>query len=463
MAYFRWNRLRLALGLAATSLTLWLVSQSPYSAPWVPEASLALLQLAGLHLIVTAIFDVLLRRLKLPQLVGDLTVGAGYVVVLIALLGRAGVNLTGIVATSAVVTAVIGFALQDTLANLAGGVTLELERNFMVGDWIRTEQGVGRVTSLHVRHTTIETADKEIIVLPNSVLMRSPVTVIPRSGRRTLVKFPLDFKHNPSMVIAAVEQALQASPIEGMLTDPKPRCVIVASQPSHVDYGVLAWLTNPDRLNLQMSEIQTRVYFALARAGAPLETVAHSIDLHSHTAPAIAGSDETAVRLAALRAVEMFRALSNEETANLAGRLRKEGFALGEVIIREGEQGESLYVLARGRVRILLSLRSGLTEQVGTLEPGDFFGEMSLMTGEARSATVIAMDQVDCYVMEKAHLVETLAKRPELAAELSSILADRQVGLEAARGRLDDAATRQMRTDRGEALLARIRRYFGLG
>src|SRR5207248_1707156 len=203
------------------------------------------------------IFRVILKRLETPRILVELLIGAGYAMIVLGLLTRVGVNLTGLVATSAVVTAVLGFGLQDVLANLAGGLVLEVEQAISEGDWIRTDQYFGQVRSVRVRHTALETPDGDTILVPNSAITRSAVTVLGRSTaiagstaggpvkHRRLVTFQLPYRHGPSSVTAAVEQALTASAIEGIAEEPRPRCVIIDFHPQYVQYGALVWMMRP--------------------------------------------------------------------------------------------------------------------------------------------------------------------------------------------------------------------------
>jgi len=111
-------------------------------------------------------------------------------------------------------------------------------------------------------------------------------------------------------------------------------------------------------------------------------------------------------------------------------------------------------------VRILLTNESGMSEQVATLAPGDFFGEMSLLTGEKRTATALALEDVDCYCLAKPDMQALLAERPSLADEISAVLGRREMGLAAVRGKLDEDAMRQKEMERRGDLLSRISRYF---
>jgi CRP-like cAMP-binding protein/small-conductance mechanosensitive channel len=463
------RRIGFVWALSVAALLLWLAAGLPSSPRWILQTARAILELIGLHLAVVLVFQVVLRRWRAPRILSDLIVGAGYIAILIALLTRVGVNLTGIIATSAVATAVIGFGMQDLLGNLAGGLVLELERTILEGDWIRSDQFYGQVRSVRLRHTALETPDGDTILAPNSALMRSAVTVLGRTGgsgagpikHRKLVLFQLHYGYSPPVVIDAVEQALGASAMEGIAENPRPRCIVVEYHPQYVEYGALVWLMRPALELVDISGVRTRISFALTRIGAPLTSIPYVVDQRSEAAPD--GDTEAKERLGLLRRIEVIQCLNEEEARQLASHMRKVSFAPGEVILRQGDAGDSAYIVKNGRVRILLSNDSGLSEQVACLAPGDFFGEMSLLTGERRTATAAALDQVDCYRLDKPDLDAVFAGRPELAGDIAGLLANRQAGLAAVREKLSDEAARQRELQNRDDLLSRIRRYFAIG
>ena len=455
--------------LSLAALLLWLAAGLPSSPRWVIETTRALLELIGLYLAAVLLFHVILKRWRAPRILSDLIIGAGYLAILIALLTRVGVNLTGIIATSAVATAVIGFGMQDLLGNLAGGLVLEFERTILEGDWIKTDQFYGQVRSVRMRHMALETPDGDTILAPNSALMRSAVTVLGRTGatltgplkHRKLVVFQLNYGYSPPVVIAAVEQALSASPMDGIAENPVPRCIVVEYRPQHVEYGALVWMMRPGLELLDISGVRTRIHFALTRIGVPLTSIPFVVDQRAEAAPAL--DAEAQDRIDLLRRIEVVQCLNEAETRQLASHMRKVSFAAGEVILRQGDAGDSAYIVQNGRVRILLSNDSGLSEQVACLAPGDFFGEMSLLTGERRTATAVAVDPVDCYRLDKPDLDAVFAGRPEVAGDIAALLAGRQEGLAAVREKLSDEAAKQRELQNRSDLLSRIRRYFAIG
>src|SRR4029078_9913924 len=136
--------------------------------------------------------------------------------------------------------------------------------------------------------------------------------------------------------------------------------------------------------------------------------------------------EEYARRVDALSRVDVFRALDAQKIDRLSRRLRMMMFGTSEVILRQGDPGDSLYVVRSGHVVVQIGLGNG-PKTVATLTAGNFFGEMSLMTGESRSATVVARTDVECYIVDKEAFQEIVHEKPELAGTISDIRAKRTV------------------------------------
>jgi len=472
-------RLRTALLLFALSLIVFLVAAVLLSSGvteshavfrWTRWTARIFQWLAIVNVAAVLIFELLLDplRLKPPRIMRDLLLALAYVVVAITELSHV-TDLTGIIATSAVLTAVIGLSFQDTLGNMMGGMALQMERAISVGDWIRVDNQEGMVREIRWRHTAIETRNWDTIVIPNSALMKSQVTVL---GRRTgqprqhrqWVYFNVDFRYSPAEVIDAVEAALRAEPIANIAMTPPPNCVLMDFKESFCSYAVRYWLTDMTVDDPTNSVVRTRIYFALKRANIALSIPAQALFV-TEEEPERAERKRTAEiedRVRALKQVELFSSLTEEERRELAPHLRIAPFVRGEVITKQGAVAHWLYIMTKGDAEVRFSLDGKLSEQVATLHPGDFFGERGMMTGERRSADVIALTDVECYRVDKESFNEILRKRPELAEDISQVLARRRVELEGAREDLNEEAKRaRLQTHQGD-LLRRIQRFFAL-
>lgn len=427
--------------------------------------------LAAVNMAAVVVFNIVAPRLhlRLPKILQDVVTAIVAVVVLLGIASRAGFNVTGLVATSAVLTAVIGFALQDTLGNIIGGLALQTDDSINVGDWIRFNEKEGRVTEVRWRYTAIETRDWETIFIPNSQLVKDRVTVLGRRhGRASKVRrwayFNVDFRYPPNAVIAAVEQALRASPIANVASEPAPDCLLSKIEPSFARYAVRYYLIDFESDAPTDSRVMTRVYYGLRRSDIPIAMPAQSLFVTEETLQRKQEkADETRrQRVFAIERIDLLKDLSPGERNELATGLVEVLFSAGEILFHQGERGQCLYLLIRGQVAVRVSTDDGLERELARLSPGDFFGEMSLLTGAARSATVVAIEDVECYRLDKETFETILRRRPQVADQLAEVLAQRRIELEAAQENLD-AATQSQRLDSSKSdLLGRIRGFFGI-
>ena len=453
------SRLRVAWALLALWVAVWASTLLP--AIWRPDATiadstgLALIELAAIQIAVVLIFDLLLRRIHIPKLAVETLIVAGYAAVLFDLLYKLGVNVAGIFATSAVAAAVVGLALQDMLNNMASGYVLELERGIRVGDFIRVGELSGRVRHVRLRHTAIDSPDGDTVILPNGHLTGSDVSVCARPHRH-FIPFAMPYTRDPCEIVSTVEFALRASPIPGTATHPAPLCLVREMNPTQIGYDAVVWLCDPGMERIGISAVLTRIYFALQRAGIPATEISTPLEVRNGAKAGIARVDPVDV----LRRTPILRLLADHDLVELTSHLEHLPFAAGEHIIQQGEEGDSMYFIVLGEVAILFRSQDGGEREVAKLEPGGFFGEASLLTGESRSATAIARSRVDCYRLNKAGLHGFMQRLPDLAEDMSVVLADREMELAVVREKLDhETALRRERETRNE-LLNRIRRFF---
>src|SRR5262249_20022589 len=256
---------------------------------------------------------------------------------------------------------------------------------------------------------------------------------------RRMLEVGFHYRHAPNEVRAALLTAVRDVP--GVLAQPAPDCVVVSFGDSAVVYGGLYWSSDHEREPHIAGEIRSRIWYAAQRAGFeipfPIRTLLH----------ASADGDERADardRIPLFERVPLFQALTDVERERMAQVSRRLVFGAGEAIVTQGDAGGSLYVIVHGRVGVYLTV-DGATPELATLGAGDRFGEMSLLTGEPRSASCIALGDATCEVIGRDVLQELLATNPAIADELARHLAERRVAIEASREGLT-AAARSRRT-----------------
>lgn len=429
--------------------------------------------IAYINIVGVLIFDLLLElaHIRAPRILRDLLSALAYIIAAITLLSKSGVDLTGIITTSAVITAVIGFSLADTLGNIMGGMALQVEKSINVGDWVRLpDLQEGRITEISWRQTSIETRDWDTIVVPNSVLMKGQITVMgrrtgePVQQRRTLF-FHVDYRYSPTEVIRAVEAAFHAEPILHVSQVPAVHVLLTDVRESYNRFLIRYWLTDLSVNEPTDSVVRVHLSIALKRAGIPLALPSQSLFLteESEQRDQIRRQREIQHRTDALQQVELFEPLTDDELSALSARLLVKPFLPGEAIVRQGDPARSLYLITQGTAEVRVAVDSdGLTEKVAELNAGNFFGEMGLLTGEPRAATVAALTEVECYRLDKEAVNEILTQRPEIATDMSRILARRRVELDAVREDLNELAKQKRMQHTASDFLDRIRQFFTL-
>jgi small-conductance mechanosensitive channel/CRP-like cAMP-binding protein len=409
------------------------------------------------------LFNVLGGALSRLRILRDITQTIAGLVAVFVLLSKEHVNVLSIVTTSAVLTAVLGLAFQDTLGNILSGVALQVEATMSIGDWITVGEVTGQVTEIRWRSTAIVTRNDDLVVIPNSVLAKATIANLtrPYPWHRQWVQFDVHYRHPPNEVQQVVLEALHGLPnvkAEG----PAPDCILYRMEQDHAHYAVRYRLLDLRHDDGTDSEVRKRIWYALRRHGIEIPYPSRNIFMTELNSEREQGKweRERTRRLESLRKVDLFAPLDDQQRDLLAARLTVEVYGAGEVIIGQGQPGDSLYLVRHGQVGIHVALDQ-LERQVATLGEGQFFGEMSLMTGERRHATVVAKVDTECYVINRDLFQQVLAARGSLVNEVTEILARRQ---EALRGEVEGlgAEARKSHEEHHADLLERITRFFGL-
>lgn len=397
-------------------------------------------QLCALFMVVVIITRLvcyrLLPRLGLtpPQITHDLAVMLLSLFGCFVLAAQAGLNLAGVIATSAVVTAVIGLALQDTLGNVIGGMVLQFDKSLRVGDWVKLGDTSGRISEISWRYTAIETRNWETLIVPNSQLMKSQVLIMgkrsdPLSRWRRWVWFHVNLHYTPTEVIKVVTNALRNADIPNVASEPAINCVLMDFGDSAARYAVRYWLTDLAADDPTDSSVRIHLANALKRAGIPISIPAQTLYLNQGGDPGIKSQlseQEESARLQIVSQISLFKSLTPDEQHSLADKLISAPFLSGEIITRQGAEGHWLYILAEGKVSIRLQTEAGFETEVNQIEAVGFFGEMSLMTGAPRGSTVLALTDVLCYRLDKESFQDILQQRPEIAENVAAVLAERR-------------------------------------
>lgn len=416
---------------------------------------------SGFLLLVESYFAQRMSR-PLPKIFRDILQGLVYFAVLFATLQSAGVEPGQLLTTSALLTAVIGLSLQDTLGNMFSGLAIQAERPFDKNDWIRygaSEHEQGRILEMNWRAVKVLTVDHVEVTVPNAVLAKAPLFNFsrPSNAARRSVEVELSYDlppgHAKDLVLAAVAGA------PGVLASPPPAVVVSGYGECGIIYSARYFVDSFMQMEAVAGAVRERIWYATHRAGQSLPFPQRHI--HTQEAVVEVSTDKLiAKRQHILREVPIFGELPDAAILELARHSKEMLFAAGECIIEQGSQGSELFVILEGQVQVRLERKKKGPATLATLGPGEFFGEMSLLTGEERKASVIAVRASTLISVKKEALQPLLKATPKLAELLSLAVHKRNEAL--GRRQMSDTGIHAEPSRESNLLLERIRDFFHL-
>lgn len=362
-----------------------------------------------------------------------------------------GINFVPLLTTSAVLTGIIAFSLQDTIKNLFTGLWINMDRIVAKGDWIKVADKEGQVMEVTWRTTRLLTRDNDYIYLPNRFLADGILENYTFPTPLHVIEMDISASYNdpPDKVRAALgEIALSTASV---LRDPAPEVWVTGYGDSAVKYRIRVRVDDFRKVYAVRSEIYSKIWYAFRRSGIEIPYPALSILQKTEDRAEGRGIRD------ALKGIDFLGALTDDELDRVESSARIEVFGGGEAIVTEGESGSTCYFLKSGRAEVYSRVQGGQESLVTTLKPGGFFGEMSLLTGEPRSATIRTTEESVCIVIDSGVFHSIFREDPELSERLSELLSRRAMELKEARER---GAEPERTEDLRESILSRIKQFF---
>ncbi|MBP2298955.1 mechanosensitive ion channel family protein [Azospirillum picis] len=401
------------------------------------------------------------RQPRIPRLLSDLLRFLVYGVAVVGILAFVlNQPVTGLLATSGVAIAVLGFALRNMIADIFAGIALNIEHPYRIGDWLELSPGVsGRVDEINWRATRLIASDGTALIVPNGIVAGSRFVNFswPNPAFRTTAAILLDSDIPVERAKRILLSALLCA--DGVLPTPQPDVIVDAVTPNGINYLVRFWIDDGGRVSQVRDAVLSAALSNLAHAG-----VEPARPKQESRPRADAGVEGGSLRRSLLRRLELFDAFDDPEIEALGRAMRRRLIAAGSAAVRQGDAGESLFVIAEGvfDVQVAAADPGGrpAVRHLTRLRPGELFGEMSLLTGQPRSASVVACTDAVIFELERSHLDPVLRRRPELAERLAELMADRQSRNNTRPDRPEGSAPPPHAEK--QALLARLRGIFGL-
>lgn len=370
-------------------------------------------------------------RARFPKLLVDLS---RLVLILmgtaIALSSVWNTDIAGLVTALGVSSIVIGFALQDTLGSVISGIALLFERPFNVGDWLKVGDLVGTVTDINWRSVRLQTFDRELIIIPHKVISGETITNFSHPWRIHAERIQIGFSYTDPPNLAKQVLKSTALSTQGILSDPEPEIFTLSYDDHCVNYEVKFFIQSYGDVEKIRDSFMTRIWYAAQRNNLtipfPIRTLYH---FHGPTSRAEGISKKFAE---SLQSIPSFVPLDKEKT-NLDTQSQGvvlHHFGAGEKVIQQGYPGNNLYIIVSGKALLTIKDESGWEHEVLPLESGDFFGEMSLFSGEPSAVSVSAIEDLEVMIVSATVVNQMIERQPSFAREISQILEVRRKAIQ---------------------------------
>lgn len=433
--------------------------------PHLVQAALDVTAWLGASFFLFTVLDVLIigewlierGQRYIPDIVRHLLIGAEVVAAGVLILWLVmGINLVALVALPTVAAAMVGVALKDTLTRFFSGI--ELGKIVKVGDWVSVLDREGIVTHIGMEHVTLFSRAHDVVSLPNDLVIQSGVTNYTRPTTTHFCNVFVDaaYRTPPEDVCATLLEV--AAAVSGVLPDPKATALVAAFNESAIQYRIKFPIGDFAQRDMIESTMRTYIWHAFSRKGIEIPFPQRVVHRIADTEPDAKAA--TIERISAyLPTVDFLATLDMKQIEVLAGGARWERYLPGERVVRQGDPGAVLYIIVAGKADVRLE-QGGLSSTVTTLEAGKFFGEMSLLTGEPRSATVQAATDLSVIAVGKQALLQVLQEDKPLIERIGEVVARRHADTAAAKAQLSrDAAALSVGTHT-RSLVERIQSFF---
>ncbi len=366
---------------------------------------------------------------------------------------------------SAVVSIILGLALQETLGNFFSGLVMQASSPFSLGDWIICAGVEGKVVDMTWRAVTIHTPDDNHVIMPNGTIAKEQIvnfhTPTPATART--VQIGLDYDLAPGDAIAVLTTAVLET--AGVIPRPEPFIYIFQFADSAITYNCKFWIADPGKHLRVEHDVRANIWYRLKEKGYgipfPVRTVEITSQERKSRRQSIAASDQ---RFQAIAGLWLFAPLSEEQKREIADAAGDLILSPGQVLFRQDDSGDSLFIIRRGEVDVLVKRDGGPETKVASLKAGDFFGEMSALTGQPRTATIRAASELACVEVHKDDLRHIFESDESMMEKISRVIAERNASREAAVQEAQSAAAKEAAvSNQQKSLLGRMLSFFGGG
>ena len=390
-------------------------------------------------------------REAIASVIGYILAIFGFLIVL----QKVGIDLSSLTVIAGAIGIGVGFAFKNLASNFISGITLLFEQPIKVGDLVEVGDILGTVEKISIRSTVIRNLTGVFVIVPNFRFMENDVVNWSYQDSRSAIKIPINIAYGSDTVLVTEALLAAARKEPKVLSYPAPKVLFTGFGDYALEFKLLVWIENPREQFLIISSLNFLIESELRYRSIKIPFPQR--DLHIQNPEALAGLWQKPISTEIpngkvplhnrsildkkkpipkspnnwtlrdlLRQVSYFEKCSNVELRQLIEEGYRQVFPTGEMICRENDPGDAFYIILSGSVEVF-------SEQTGkyivTRSAGEFFGEMSLLMGIPRTASIRSLEETILFVVDRDNLQNLLVKHQGLADRICEELSTRQDSL----------------------------------
>ena len=390
-------------------------------------------------------------REAISSVIGYILAIFGFLIVL----QEVGIDLSSLTVIAGAIGIGVGFAFKNLASNFVSGITLLFEQPIKVGDLVEVGNLLGTVEKISIRSTVVRTLTGVFVIVPNYRFEDNDIVNWSYQDSKTGIKIPVNIAYGSDTVLVTEALLAAARKEPKVLSYPSPKVFFTGFGNSALEFELIVWINNPREQLLITSALNFLIESELRHRS--LQIPFPQRDLHIRNPEALAGlwqkplsteitNGKVAIQNGSipekkksipkspdnwtlkdlLRRVSYFENCSKVEIRQLIEEGYRQVVPTGEIICRENDPGDAFYIILSGSVEVF-SEQTG--KYIATRFAGEFFGEMSLLMGIPRTASIRSLEDTILFVVDRNNLQNLLVKHQGLADRICEELSTREESL----------------------------------
>jgi potassium-dependent mechanosensitive channel len=351
----------------------------------------------------------------------------------------------------------LGLGLQDITINFISGITLLLTRKLRVGDFVQFDGTKGYIEEVSLQSTVVRTRSGSHVIVPNRQLVDKQVTNLSYDTFGGRLEIAISVAEESDLVLVT-ELLLACAYGDGnVLSEPPPKVIFSKFSGNALDLELWVWVSRVDR----DFDLKSNLYFAIEHSFRengvmlpyPQVELWRGQPRSVKATPGADQRDRSSLR-AMLGQISYFKPWSAPQIRHLIETGCPKRLIPNEILFEEGEPGDSFYIVLAGRVEVY---SDRINKQLAILGPGQFLGELSLILGVPRTASVRALEHCRLFVIHQPGFETLLAENPQLGEAIMEELAHHQEELRLRRTQMIEMGILDSESDPNPLVWARHR------